>query len=149
MSSLGKNIKKLILKKLSRILHVLNLFLKRMLRSLILLVGEYRKGVFIGLVVIVFCLIGLHVVTSFRQVSTDNAVVSDKTILSKVGKLVTLPEGVPRTIMRVENADALRTQNEFYKTVQAGNYIIAYDTMLIIYDVINNRIVAVKASAKH
>ena len=74
----------------------------------------------------------------------NEVVVSQGEIIARVGKLVVLPTENPYEIVRVQDGEDLKKQNEFYKDIQEGNYILMYKNMAVIYDLRNNVIVAVK-----
>lgn len=71
-------------------------------------------------------------------------VISKSQILDRVAKHMTLPEGKPEAVVRVQDAASLKKQNPFYDQIQPGNYILMYTTEAIIYDLQNDRVVAVK-----
>ena len=55
-----------------------------------------------------------------------------------------LPPEAPYEIVRVQDEEDLKKQNEFYKDVKEGDYILMYKKVAIIYDLRNNAIVAIK-----
>ena len=110
-----------------------------------LLVAHAFRFWIASLIVVFMCVIGgVYAYNGVHTRIVDVHTISDTVILSRIGKLITLPESPLLSLKRVEDAESLRSQNEFYHPVQEGNYIAVYDTMLIIYDVVNDRIVAVK-----
>jgi hypothetical protein len=74
----------------------------------------------------------------------NEVVISKSEIVSRVSKLTPLPEGSPRDVVRVEDENNLKKQNEFYKDVKEGDYVLMYKDMAIIYDLRNNSIVAMR-----
>jgi len=74
----------------------------------------------------------------------NEVVVSQSEIIARVGKLTLLPPEAPYEIVRVQDEEDLKKQNEFYKDVKEGDYILMYKKVAIIYDLRNNAIVAIK-----
>lgn len=74
----------------------------------------------------------------------NEIVISKSQILDRVAKHITLPEGNPLAVVRVQDADSLKKQNPFYSQVKSGDYIIMYKTLAIIYDLRNDSILATK-----
>lgn len=74
----------------------------------------------------------------------NEVVVSQSEIVARVAKLTPLPPETPYDIVRVQDEEALRKQNPFYKDVNEGDYILIYKDMAVIYDLRANSIVAVK-----
>jgi len=74
----------------------------------------------------------------------NEVVISQSEIISRVSKLTTLPEEDPSEIVRVQDKETLRKQNDFYKDIEEGDYILMYKDMAVIYDLRGDRIVAVK-----
>mgnify|MGYP000905387328 CR=1 FL=1 len=74
----------------------------------------------------------------------NEVVISQSEIISRVSKLTTLPDEEPSEIVRVQDKETLRKQNDFYKDIEEGDYILMYKDMAVIYDLRGNRIVAIK-----
>jgi co-chaperonin GroES (HSP10) len=74
----------------------------------------------------------------------DEVVISKSEILSRAKKHITLPDEAPTRIVRVQDSDDLKKQNDFYKDVKVGDYIIMYQSVAIIYDLRNDALVSVK-----
>lgn len=74
----------------------------------------------------------------------NEVVISKSEIVSRVSRLTPLPDGVPYDVVRVEDENNLKKQNEFYKDVKEGDYILMYKDMAIVYDLRNNSIVAMR-----
>ena len=81
----------------------------------------------------------------YRGVS-NSVVVSQSEIIRRISKHVSLPESAPLSVVRVDNAETLRVQNEFYKDINEGDYILAYRTMVVIYDLRNDKVVRITSS---
>lgn len=92
--------------------------------------------------VIVFVFIGLLL---YRGIS-NSVVVSQSEIIRRISKHVELPNNPPLSVVRVDNAENLRVQNSFYQDINEGDYILAYRTMVVIYDLRNDKIVRVTSS---
>ena len=74
----------------------------------------------------------------------NEVVVSQSEIVSRVGKLTSLPAEDPYEIVRVQDEDDLRKQNPFYKNIKEGQYILIYKNLAVIYDFRSNSIVGIK-----
>ena len=74
----------------------------------------------------------------------NEVIVSQSEIISRVGKLVLLPNEDPYEIVRVQDQNDLRKQNPFYQDVEEGDYILMYKNLAVVYDLQNNVIVALK-----
>jgi hypothetical protein len=77
----------------------------------------------------------------------NDVVVSKSEILAKVAKHVELPVGEPDDLVRIQDAEALKKQQEFFKDIEEGDYIIMYPELAIIYDLRNDSIVAMKKTS--
>ncbi len=78
----------------------------------------------------------------------NEVVISKSEIVSRVAKLTPLPTEPPYDVVRVEDETDLKKQNEFYKDVKEGDYILMYKEMAIIYDLRSNSIVATRKMSK-
>lgn len=74
----------------------------------------------------------------------NEIVISQSEIVSRVGKLTSLPQEDPYEIVRVQDEEDLRKQNPFYKDVKEGQYILIYKNIAVIYDLRNNVIIGIK-----
>lgn len=74
----------------------------------------------------------------------NDVVVSKSEILIRVAKHIKLPTGEPEAVVRVQDANTLKTQNDFYSNVKEGDYVIIYSNLAIIYDLLNDNIIAFK-----
>lgn len=70
--------------------------------------------------------------------------VTQENVISQLSKQISLPSEAPVTFLRVSDAKNLSLQDEFYKNVQNGDYIIVYRSMALVYDFSNNKIENVK-----
>lgn len=82
----------------------------------------------------------LAIGTSFA----NEVVISKGEIVTRVGKLTSLPKEEPYDIVRVQDPEYLKKQNIFYKDIEEGDYILMYPNLAVIYNLRNNQIVAVK-----
>ena len=55
-------------------------------------------------------------------------------VLDRVRSHILLPAGNPNKIIRINNIEALRSQNSFYKNLEEGDFIIIYPRKAYIYD---------------
>jgi hypothetical protein len=74
--------------------------------------------------------------------------VSQKEIVLKVSKHIDLPNEEPQEVVRVQDAQSLQAQNDFYKDVKEGDYILMYKNMAVIYDLRNDVVVAFRRGVK-
>lgn len=74
----------------------------------------------------------------------NEVVVSKSQILERVAIHINLPVGNPEAVVRVQDAESLKHQNSFYDQVKSGDYIIMYKSEAIIYDLLNDKILATK-----
>ena len=127
---------------ISAIKKIIKRRLKSFLLSKLLHVGFY----FILVIVVgVSILWGLYNI--MKPVLRNNVVVSQSEIITRVSKLVTLPQNEsPDAIVRVEDADILQKQSDFYRSsgVKEGDYILMYRDMAVIYDLRNNLVKGVR-----
>jgi hypothetical protein len=75
-----------------------------------------------------------------------DVVISKSEIVARVAKLTSLPPGEPDRVVRVQEPQVLKSQNEFYQDVSEGDYIIMYPTRAIIYSLKKDRIVNSKST---
>ena len=81
-------------------------------------------GIFIVAVVLIY--------TGYKDWSMNR--LSNADVLTRVGSHIILPKGEPKKIIRINNVDTLRIQNDFYKGIEEGDFIIIYDKRAYIYD---------------
>lgn len=77
---------------------------------------------------------------------SKDVIVSKSEIISRVAKLTALPVGKPEAVVRVQDPEILKKQNQFYDNVKEGDYILVYKELAVIYDLRNNVIVGLKHS---
>lgn len=78
----------------------------------------------------------------------EDVIVSKSEIVKRVTKFITLPDGEPEAVVRVEDAETLKKQNGFYEGVKEGDYILVYQKIAIIYDLRNDAIVGLKSTER-
>lgn len=114
---------------------------KKLLKKILL--SKVFHSAFRVAVIVVVVMLSLSVVYSLiDQKLSNNVIVSESEIVSRVSRLVTLPSEAPISIMRVSDANTLMNQNQFYKDVKEGDYVLAYKNMIILYDLREDKIVA-------
>ena len=64
-------------------------------------------------------------ITGYRRWSVDR--LSNSDILSRTAAHIILPKGDPKRIIRINNVESLRAQNDFYKGIEEGDFIIIYE----------------------
>ena len=87
-------------------------------------------GYLLALIVSI-CLLWLAM-DGYRKWSIDRF--SNQDILAKVSKHILLPKGDPKRIIRINNIEILREQNDFYKGLEEGDFILIYSKKAYIYD---------------
>lgn len=102
--------------------------------------------VFVGLLISGSALYGAYAFIG-NSVAND-IVISQSEILARVGKHIQLPEGMPETVVRVQDSENLKNQNSLYENVKEGDYIIMYPELAVIYDLRNDHIVAMRSSRR-
>ncbi len=65
--------------------------------------------------------------------SNAESITQDK-IVSQLSKIINLPEDGLINIMRVSDAKNLSSQDNLYKDVKNGDYIIVYKSMVLVYN---------------
>ncbi len=113
------------------------------LRNLLLSPWFHQTVKVTGITIVVIAVLA----TSHRYISTtfaNEVVISQSEIISRVALLTTLPDQDPIEIVRVEDDEVLKKQNPFYVDAKEGDYVIVYKNMVIIYDLRNDKIVALK-----
>jgi hypothetical protein len=84
----------------------------------------------------------------FNVTLENDVVVSKSEIIDRVSKLTSLPPGTPDAVVRVQDPEKLKKQNDFYTNVKEGDYIVMYPKMAVIYDLRNNSIISEKRTEK-
>lgn len=80
--------------------------------------------------------------------SVENGVIiSQSEILARISKHTVLPTGSPDAVVRVQDASALQKEAILYQNVKVGDYIVVYPSIVVVYDLYNDKIVALKSSA--
>lgn len=74
--------------------------------------------------------------------------VSQQEIIFRVKKHLEIPNIEPQSVVRVEDANTLKSQNDFFKDIKEGDYVILYENMAIIYDLKKDEIEAFRRSNK-
>ncbi len=130
-----------------KIANRLKKFSKRVTKS-VLLSSPFQNSVkALGVGVIIAS--SLYGVYHFAGKTFANEVVISKSeIVSRVSKLIPIPEEPPYDVVRVEDGVNLQRQNPFYKDVKEGDYILMYKDMAIVYDLRSNAIVAMRTTGK-
>ena len=128
------------------ILHIkkkIKLESKKLLKK-VLLSKIFHKGFRIVVIAIIVSLSLYGVYAMFNKDLTDNVIVSESEIINRVSKHISLPKDKPISVTRVDDADTLRKQNDFYKDVKIGEYVLIYEKTIIIYDLMNDAIITKK-----
>src|SRR4030042_1367699 len=67
----------------------------------------------------------------------------DQKVLEKLGRILTLPEGVQPTMAMVTDVDKLKSAQPFFANAKNNDRLIIYPDMAIIYDAKANKIIKV------
>lgn len=114
----------------------------------ILLSKTFHQGFksLVGLLIVGSALYGTY---AFIGNSIEHDVVVSKSeILARIGKHIDLPEGEPEAVVRVQDPETLKKQNNLYENVKEGDYIVIYPTLAAVYDLRSDRIIAMKSLAR-
>ena len=65
---------------------------------------------------------------------TNAESITQDTVISQLSKTINLPENDLVSIMRVSDAKTLSNQDNLYKNVKNGDYIIVFKSMVLVYD---------------
>ncbi len=112
-----------------------------------------KKSVIIAFVVLSLLAVGgsgagIYYYFQYRNVlqRAKDPTIEVKEILSKVGKLIDLPQGEEPTVATVQDAEAIKSQ-PFFSKAQNGYRVILYTNarMAILFDEKNNKIINVGA----
>lgn len=132
-------------KTFSTVTHSTKRYGKQAIKSMLLSkVFHVAFKVFIG--VLLLSSVSYGVYNHFKMALVNDVVVSKSEIVDRIAKLTTLPKEAPDAIVRVEDSETLKKQNDFYQNVKSGDYIVMYPKLAVIYDLRNNTIVAIKKS---
>jgi hypothetical protein len=120
---------------------------KQMVKN-ILLSKLFHTMFKVGTFAVVFCAVSYGLYSYFNRSLENDVVVSKSEIVDRVSKLTSIPAGTPDAVVRVQDPEILKKQNEFYSNVKEGDYIVMYPKMAVIYDLRNNSIVSEKRTEK-
>jgi hypothetical protein len=116
------------------------LTLREMLLSRTLHAGF--KVVF-GLAIVGSCFYGAY---AFIGTTVEkDVVVSQSEIVARIARHTELPHEDPEAVVRVQDPESLKKQAVLFENVKEGEYIVIYSTLAIVYDLRNDRIVALKS----
>jgi hypothetical protein len=116
---------------------------KRMLRAVLLSKAlQVTSKALVGIFVFGTAMYGAYSFVS--NTFAGDVVISKSEIVSRVGKLTTLPTTAPDAVVRVQDAETLKKQNSFYEHVKEGDYIIMYPALAVVYSLRSDSIVAIK-----
>lgn len=144
-----KNVSSRVVRKntssLSRIGYATKRYGKQTLRDLLLSKTFHSSfKVLVGLLISGSALYGAYAFIG-NSIAND-VVVSKSEILARVAKHTPLPEGEPEAVVRVQDPESLKKQNNLYENVKEGDYIVIYPTLAVVYDLRNDHIVALKST---
>ncbi len=70
----------------------------------------------------------------FNSSRTKAESITQETVISQLARTINLPTDGLISIMRVSNAKNLASQDTLYKDIKNGDYIIVYNSMILVYD---------------
>lgn len=133
--------------KISRVSLLMKRYGKKSLRTVLLSPVFHTTFKVVG--VILLASVPFYAAYAYIGKTVANEVVISKSqILDRVATHMTLPPEKPQAVVRVQDADVLKRQNPFYAEIKSGDYIIMYKNQAIIYDLLNDRILATKYIAE-
>lgn len=116
---------------------------KKIIKNLLLSKTFYKIFKYFAFIAIVAVLLfGLYFY--LHQTIGSSVIVSQSEILNRVSKQTVLPTDGLISVTRVQDADTLRAQNDFYRDIKEGDYIIIYKTEIVIYDFMKDKVLSVK-----
>ncbi len=80
----------------------------------------------------VICVLIYFINVWYKKWSIDRLENAD--VIDRVRSHIILPKEDPKKIIRINNIEALRVQNAFYKNIEEGDFIIIYTKKAYIYD---------------
>lgn len=129
----------------SNIMHSAKRHLKQLLKRLLLSrVFHTAFKITVGILIFFSSVYGFY--SYFNKSFANGVVVSKSEIIDRISKLTIIPNEPPEDVKRVEDSELLKKQNIFFENVKIGDYIIIYPKLAIIYDLRNNKIIAIKKS---
>lgn len=131
--------------RISKMTHSTKRYGKQVVKN-ILLSKVFHVFFKVSVGVLIFYTVSHMVYSHFSEGIANDVVVSKSEIIDRISKLTALPNEVPDAIVRVEDSETLKKQNDFYVNVKSGDYIVMYPKLAVIYDLRNNTIVALKKS---
>ena len=90
------------------------------------------KLVFVCIAFISILFVSVYAIFLNNRTSAES--INQATVLEHLSKNLVLPQEEVNSVMRVSNAKELSSQEEFYKDVKNGDYIIIFDKLVLIYD---------------
>lgn len=102
--------------------------------------------VFIGLLITGSAFYGAY--AFIGNTVQNDIVVSQSEIISRISKHTELPDEKPEAIVRVQDPETLQKQAALFGNVKEGDYIVVYPSMAVVYDLRNDRIVALKTTTR-
>ena len=130
-------------KVVSKITRKTKRFGKQTLRDLLLSKTFHTTfKIVVGFMISVSAMYGVY--AYIGNTFANNVVVSKSEILTRIAKHIKLPTKEPEAVVRVQDADTLKKQNDFYSNVKEGDYVIIYSNLAIIYDLLNDNLIAFK-----
>lgn len=132
---------------LSKVKHSAKRRSKLMLKSM-LLSKSFHVVFKVAMISLTISIASYGLYSHFNSNLENDVVVSKSEIVDRVSKLTTLPLGAPDAVVRVQDPETLKKQNDFYSNVKEGDYIVMYPKIAVIYDLRNNSIISEKRTDK-
>lgn len=94
--------------------------------------GKLLRLAFVSIALVFILIAAFYGIIMGSKTSAES--INQEMVLEKLGTQLVLPEVEPNKVMRVSDAKELALQDEFYKNVKNGDYIILYDNLMLIYN---------------
>jgi len=89
------------------------------------------------LLVLLFPMVTVAVIASLIAINNKspewNGINKDN-LIENVRRHVELPNGNPEQVFRIQDAKAIKSEGEFYKDAEDGDWVIIYNSKAVIYD---------------
>lgn len=95
------------------------------------------------LFVIVFIFLIL-LISIFKNKFSNSNSITQQSVLVQLKEEINLPDNDPNSFMRISDASSLSSQDIFYKDAKNGEYIIVYDSLALVYDFDDKKIINIR-----
>lgn len=106
---------------------------------------SFKHVTYFFAIIVLFGSASFGVYALFDKINSE-VIVSEQEIISRIKKHLEIPSSNPQSVVRVEDANTLKLQNDFFKDVKEGDYVIFYENMAVIYDLKKDEVEAFRRS---